>query len=187
MIAPRFYTPMYVTIASRPLTKVARTEQLVKQRRKKSSFSARWTKGVVSEGNRYGAGRRSKAFQLGVERVDGGELVGVVELAGEPGIDCRLREEKEPLPLLHALFPAHALRVTGSKLTAGSLLLLPFLVAVSIVRCALAAHLAANRKKRRCDFRSKPRRNSATLFRHLSLFTLTGRSARYENRPVSPS
>lgn len=89
----------------------------------------------MSDGNRYGAGRRSKAFQLGVERVDGG-LVGVVELAGEPGIDSRLQEEKEPLPLLHALFPAHALQVTGSKLTAGSLLLLPFLVTVLIVQCS---------------------------------------------------
>lgn len=90
----------------------------------------------MSDGNRYGAGRRSKAFQLRVERVDGG-LVGVVELAGEPGIDSRLQEEKEPLPLLRALFPAHALQVTGSKLTAGSLLLLPFLVAISIVQCSL--------------------------------------------------
>lgn len=60
----------------------------------------------------------------------------MVELAGEPGIDSRLQEEKEPLPLLRALFPAHALRVTGSKLTAGSLLLLPFLVVISIVQCS---------------------------------------------------
>lgn len=134
MTALRFYAPMYVTIPSLPLT--GSKDRAIRKAMEKEIvlFRAMDKRGRVSEGNRYGAGRRSKAFQLGVERVDGGELVGVVELAGEPGIDCRLQEEKEPLPLLHALFPAHALRVTGSKLTAGSLLLLPFLVAVSIAR-----------------------------------------------------
>lgn len=51
----------------------------------------------MSDGNRYGTGRRSKAFQLGIEKVDGG-FVGVVELAGKSGIDSKLQEEKEPHP-----------------------------------------------------------------------------------------